>query len=112
MINKISGYVLLVFGLAIIGYTLLQSYSIFTDKASAPLVFKTQVQTQTQAIKSQDLQAQIQAQMNQAVQQQLGQILPAESITKVLNLLCWSILAGVLILGGSAISGIGVKLVK
>ncbi len=110
--NKILGYVLLVLGLALIGWTLWQSYDIFTAKSSAPLIFRTQPPAQTQTGKVQDIQAQLQAQMNQTIQQQLGQILPAETITKVLNLLSWPILAGVLIFGGSAISGIGVKLIK
>lgn len=107
MINRIAGYVLLGLGLVLIGWTLWYSYSIFNGKTSAPLVFKTPVPLQT-AGNTTDIQIQI----NNAVKQQLGQILPAEAITKILNLLSWSILAGIFILGGGAIAGIGVKLVK
>jgi len=50
--------------------------------------------------------------INEAVKTQLNQIISPESITKILNLGAWSIFAGILILGGGVISGIGVKLVN
>jgi hypothetical protein len=42
----------------------------------------------------------------------LKEILPAEAITKMLNLIVWSILAGIFIFGGSQISSLGIKLLK
>jgi hypothetical protein len=108
-LNKIIGYILLVVGLTIIAGTLYQSYNIFTAKASAPLIFKTPLSAQQDiGFANQDAQSQI----NSAVKKQINQILPADSITKTLNLLSWSIFAGILVLGGGAISGIGVKLIK
>ncbi len=106
--NKILGYVLLTLGLALIGLTLWQSYNIFNDKASAPLMFKTQLPLATGNGNALDVQNQI----NNAVKQQMGQILPPDAITKILNLASWSILASIFILGGGAIAGIGIKLVK
>jgi hypothetical protein len=108
MTNKIFGYVLLILGIAIIAWTLWQSYFIFIGKASLPLVFITQIPTQASVSNASDVQKQI----GDAVKQQMGQILPPETITKTLNLLSWSMLAFILILGGSAISGIGVKLIN
>ena len=109
MTNKILGYVLLILGLILIGWTVWQSYNIFTGKVSTPLIFKTAVPLQTMG-SGNALDAQ--KQINDAVKQQLGQILPADAITKILNLISWSILAGIFILGGGVLSGIGVKLLK
>jgi len=108
MAKQIIGYILLVAGLVIIIGTLWQSFMIFTNKASAPLVFKTSA-VFSSVKTGNDFQSQI---INMAVQQQLSQMLSPESITKILNLASWSILAGVLIFGGGVISSIGTKLLK
>jgi len=113
MINKIFGYILVIVGLIIIGGALFQSYNIFTGNISAPLVFKTQAVSQnSENNKALNLQEQLQKQMEEAVKQQIGQMLPAGAITDILNLISWSILAGILIFGGGQISGIGVKMIK
>jgi hypothetical protein len=39
-------------------------------------------------------------------------MIPIGAVSKVLNLLSWSLFAGILIIAGGVISGIGVKLVK
>lgn len=109
MVNKILGYVLIAVGLVIIGATLWQSYNIFTAKISAPLVFKTQsIENQSSKNNSLDLQKQ----MEGLIQQQIGQMIPADTLPKTLNLLSWSILTGILIFGGGTIAGIGAKMVK
>ncbi|MFH1967961.1 MAG: hypothetical protein ABIJ84_01080 [bacterium] len=108
MVNKIIGYILLVLGLALIFWTLFQSYNIFTDKTSAPLVFKTQTEQAVGSNNSFDLASQI----NQAVRGQLDQILPAATITKILNLVAWSLLSFILIIAGGTVSRIGVRLIK
>ena len=105
----VIGYILLVLGLALIGWTLWQSYNIFTDKVSASLIFKTQA---AQPASGNDGTLDVQKQINDAVKHQLNQILPPDTITKILNLASWSILAVIFIFGGGALSGIGVKLVK
>jgi len=103
--NKILGYILLTVGLVLIGWTIWHSYNIFTDKATAPLVFKTQLELGSAAGGS-DLMSQI----NQAVQDQLNQVLSPSAITKILNLTAWALMAFILISAGGVVSGIGVKL--
>jgi len=103
--NKIIGYILLVVGLAIIFWTLYQSYNIFTDKISAPIIFKTQILQQKSKINNQE-------DLQQQLQQQINELLPPDTLPKILNLFSWSVLAGILILGGGQIAGIGVKMIK
>ncbi len=110
----VIGYVLLVFGLVLIGWTLWQSYDIFTGKVSAPLVFMTPV-TANSSVKSPglfDISGQIQNQLQSALGQQVSQLISADSITKFLNLASWLLLAWIFIMAGGAISGIGVKLLN
>jgi len=44
--------------------------------------------------------------------EQLQGLLPANSINQFFNLIVWSMLAFILIFGGSQISGLGIKLIK
>ena len=113
MINKILGYILLVVGIVIITGSMWQSYNIFTNKISAPLIFSTPPASNTTTnTGTQNQQDQLQQLLSLATQKQVGQMISPDTITKILNLLSWSLLATVLVFGGGAIAGIGVKLIK
>jgi hypothetical protein len=106
--NKILGYALLIVGLAMIIFSVYQSYNIFTAKVSAPLVFKTFLIQQ----KTNDNSTDLQTQLNNTVRDQINQIISQDNIIKTFNLISWSFMAGILIMAGGAIAGIGVKLMK
>lgn len=102
--NKTLGYILLLAGLAMIIWPLWQSYMIFTAKTSAPLVFTTPLQARPSGNALQEIERQ--------VSQAVAKIIPVESVTKILNLIAWSIFTGIMFLGGGALASIGVKLIK
>jgi len=108
--TKIFGWVLLVVGVAIIGWALYSSFNIFTAKAALPEFFGMPAEEQipTQKGATQDVQAQLQ----EMIGEQLKGILPADTLPKLLNLIVWSILAWILIFGGSQLSSLGIKLIK
>lgn len=106
--SKIVGWLVFFAGLLLIIWTLYSSYSIFTGKSLAPAFFEVPKQTSTQKAGSQDVQAQLQ----QMLQEQLKGFLPEGGITEILNLAIWSMLAFILISGGAQISGLGIKLMK
>ena len=107
--SQIAGWIVFLAGLFIIGWTLMASYNIFTAKAALPEFFKIpESQTSGQQAATQDVQAQLQ----QMIGEQLKGILPHDSLYKFLNLAVWSMLAFILIFGGSQISGLGIKLIK
>ncbi len=99
-IAKIFGWLLLFSGLAVIIYPLYSSYTIFTVKKPAPEIFEIVQQEQAGTA------------IEQQLQEMLGEILPAESINGLLNLIAWSIFASILIFGGSKISGLGIRLLR
>lgn len=105
---KIFGWILLIAGLAVIVWTLVYSYNIFTVKAGVPELFEIQSGTALQMLGGLDIQAQIQ----EMISQQLQNTLPAGFIARIMNLAAWSILAFILIFGGGQISGLGIKLIK
>ena len=107
MASKIFGYLLVLVGLTIIITTLYGSYEIFTGKIPVPLIFQTPEKETVSGNKTQDLQKQLE----ETVKKQIGDLIPTDSIPKLLNLIAWSILAGILIFGGSQIAGIGIKLI-
>lgn len=105
-IAKIFGWLLLLVGLAVIVYSLYSSYSIFAVKKSAPEIFETNEENLQQVGSS------VEEMLQEQVKGIVGQILPDNSITGLLNLIAWSIFAGILIFGGGKISGLGIRLIK
>nr|AQS33313.1 hypothetical protein [uncultured bacterium] len=106
MTKKILALALIIIGLAVIFYGLYSSFAIFTGKTTAPEIFKTPP-AQKSAI-SQDVQGQLQ----NMISEQLKGMLPAGSVATLLNLMSWSVFAGILVFGGAQITGLGVKLLN
>jgi hypothetical protein len=112
---KIFGWLLLVSGLLIIAWTLYSSYQIFTGKTTAPQIFKIQakeVKPPFAKNKTPTTQAEIQEETKKMIGEQLQEMIPIDAVPKLLNLISWSILAGILIFGGGQIAGLGIKLLK
>ena len=113
--KKIIGWFLLTVGLVIIFWTLYSSYNIFTKKSLAPEVFKI-TEEEDSAFRGGKTQPsspeEFQEEMKKIIEEQMKEIVPSEFLATFLNLISWSIFAGILIFGGSRISGIGIKLIK
>lgn len=105
--NKLFGYLVILIGLAIVFYALYASYEIFTGKMAVPEIFSAPAEKISSQTGTQDLQKQ----MEEIVKNQFKDLLPIDTLPKMLNLISWSILAGILILGGGKISGIGIRLI-
>jgi len=105
---KIFGWILLIAGLTVIVWTLVYSFNIFTAKTQVPELFQSDQQVGLQNLGNLNVQAQIQEMINQ----QLQNALPADFIARLMNLAAWSILAFILVFGGSQISNLGIKLIK
>ena len=105
---KTFGWIFMIAGVLIIGWTLMLSYNIYTAKAEAPEFFEMPKEEAVLEKGGQDIQAQLQ----QMLGEQLKGILPAELITQLLNLAVFSMLAFILIFGGTQISSLGIKLIK
>ena len=106
--KKIFGWLLLIVGLMIIFCSLYFSFNIFIDKAQAPEIFKLEENNQKKILEGIDMQEQ----MEEMVENQIKKMIPSEFISKLLNLISWSIFAGILIFAGSRVAGIGVKLIR
>lgn len=104
--SKIIGYLLLLLGIAIIFWSLYSSYNIFTAKIKAPEIFE--IPKKEKALPA----ARPEFQLEKIISEQLKELIPADTITKILNLIAWSIFMGILIFGGSQIANLGIKLIK
>jgi hypothetical protein len=107
--SKIFGWILLVAGLALIIWTLFSSYNIFTAKSAPPEFFEA---PQEEVLSQEGNILDIQVQIQQMMEEQLKGIIPPESVIQFFNLAVWSMLAFILIFGGSQISGLGIKLIR
>jgi len=111
---------MLVVGLLIIVQAINLSYNYFTAKAQLPAVFNipagqaaaVETKTAAPAESAADIQAQLQETMSKATNQAVANILPVETINKLLNAICWSIFATFLVYAGSKISEIGLKMIS
>jgi len=124
--RKIIGWLLLFVGLIIIFYSLFASYNIFTGNSPGPTVFKMPEKEMVlpQKGEAQALEGQVEEdksssppfatsrEMQEMIGEQLKGMLPVDFIPKLLNLLSWSIMAGILIFAGTQISSLGIKLIK
>lgn len=116
MALKITGWVLLVLGLLLIFYSLYSSFNIFTGKFPVPELFKNESveynQTNNQDSSTLEVLPNTEDIVNEAVSNQLEKTFPSEYITKTLDLIVWSVLAWLLIIGGFNISKLGIKILK
>jgi hypothetical protein len=110
--QKFIGWALLFSGVAIIFWSLYSSYNIFNDKTPVPEIFKIEKKKAVNQKEVQGLEAQLEEKVKELMGEQFKTILPADSIPKLLNLISWSVLAGILIFGGSQLSGIGIKMFR
>jgi hypothetical protein len=120
-IKDIFGWVLILAGLAVIGWSIYFSYQFFFVKAEFPALFKFPAAAQNVAPETKqniatdsqaDVQAQMQKEIGQATNQAVSNMLPADSISKLLNSIAWSIFATFLVYTGAQIAGIGIKLIS
>lgn len=110
-IKKISGWVLLAAGLIIIAWAMYSSYSIFTGKTFAPEIFKLEQAQNISASQTGGNQV-TEAQLQKMIGDQLKGLIPANALEKILNLTVWSLLAFLLIFGGTQIATLGIKLLN
>ena len=112
--TPIFGWILLMIGISIIFWTLYSSYNIFTGKEKIPEIFQTEAQKFeiTNKPKTGPSQSEPQKEIEKIIEDQLKKMLPVNFLPRLLNLICWSILAGILIFGGSQISSLGIKMIK
>ncbi len=112
--KKIIGWALLTVGLLLIFWTLYSTYNIFTVKEGAPEIFKIEKQALPKEENKTNFASpeELQDEMKKIIEEQIKETIPPELISKLLNLISWSVFASILIFGGSRISGIGIKLIK
>ncbi len=113
--KKIFGWGLFALGILIIFWILYLSFQIFVRGGSAPEVFKverpTEVTTPTDNKAGLSPEA-IQQQLTKTINEKINSIIPFGSLPKLLNLISWSIFAGIVIFGGGKISEIGLKFLR
>ena len=112
--KKIIGWVLVAVGLVIVFSTLYYTYNIFTGETEPIKIFKTpesEVSLEEQK-GTPTTPEEMQKAMEQMVAKQISNMIPAEFLSKLLNIIAFSIFAGILILGGGKVASIGISMLK
>jgi len=112
MHKKIVGWVLLAAGVLAIAWGIWTSAQIFTAKTTVPEVFKEPAVKEIFDTGKQggSAEEQMQEQMQNVIGEQISKMMPAESITGLLNLIAWSVFMTILIFAAGKIATIGIKL--
>lgn len=117
--KKIIGWILLASGIIIIFWSLYSAYNIFNVKTKAPEIFRIETKETSLQINSLEQDkiksftpSELHEEIKKIIDVQMKEIIPSEFISKLLNLISWSIFIGILILGGSKIASIGINLIK
>jgi len=111
-LKKIFGWVLLIIGIAIIFVSLYFSFTIFTNRSEAPNLFKIEEPEVEVSASTGNSLEDIQKNLEKAMQEQIKNIIPKEFLSQLLDLIAWSIFAGLSVFGGSKISSIGINLIR
>lgn len=113
-VQKILGFTLVIGGIGLILYSLYASFTFFTGSAAPPEIFSIETLGPKAGEKgfSLDSPQDLASQIPKLLESQLQGMLPAGLIPKMLNLTVWSIFAGLLMLGGGQIAGLGIRLLK
>jgi len=107
--ERILGFIVLLLGLGIIFYALFSSLQIFTGRVDPPELFSFDEPADTQEAAAPN---NIQEQVGELLRDQLGGLLPRDTISRTMNISMWSLFAGLLLFGGGQIAGIGIKLLR
>ena len=116
-ISRIIGFAFLAGGVGIILYSLYASFTFFMGSATPPEIFSASKavskvgENEAQDFSLDSIQN-LGNQIPKLLESQLQNILPVGFIPKMLNFTVWSIFAGILMLGGGQIAGLGIKLLK
>lgn len=111
--KKIFGWIILIIGILIIVWGIWTSYQIFTGEIPVYEVFTAETGKDTSLAKDKiNLNLPIEQQMQEIIKDQIGQILPQETLFKFFNLSAWWIFMMILMLGGGKLAIIGINLLK
>lgn len=118
--QKIVGWALVAVGVGLVFWSIWSAFSVFTAKKEAPQVFVISEKQEsikcpeTAAIKGsqEEIQAQVEKMLQGQLKEQIQQFLPADFITRILNLGVYGALTALLIFAGGKVSGIGIRLLK
>jgi hypothetical protein len=115
-IEKVFGYILTILGIFIILWGLFRSSNIFFAKENPPQLFKqetlmSQEPLVTPKIKKEISPEKLQKYIQEMTKSSLQELIPKNTLPKMLNLVSWSIFMGILFYGGGKIASIGIRLI-
>lgn len=109
-IKIIVGWVLLALGVGIILWSAWVSYSIYSGSREAPQIFEAP--EALDGLSQKEMAGNEQEKMQQAISEQLNQLMPQDSLPKMFNLAVWSMYVFILIFAGGKVATIGVKILS
>jgi hypothetical protein len=111
--DKIFGWILIFIGLLIILWTLFYSFNVFQGKSQIPEIFKMEkAKENSYEKKLNDISKFSQQILEEIIIKEMKNLFPIEFLPKFLNLISFSIFAGLFIFGGSQIASLGIKMIK
>ncbi len=101
---------MLIAGVGLIVWTLFSSYNIFTGQTEAPTAFE--IETEEVSVSVEDSETVDEVDFQELMEGQLSDVLPFDDLSGMFGLVVWSMLAFILIFGGSSLATLGIKILK
>jgi len=110
---RLIGFILMTIGVLVILYALWSSYELFTGKKPAPIIFNNS-QQQDAKIESGDINSGTAGAETiiGGIAKGLATAIPSEYLAIILNMVSWSVLAFIMIFGGSQLARMGIGLLS
>jgi len=108
--KHVLGWVLVFVGLAVVFWDISTSYYCFTAKREFPQVFVQPAAGQKDTSSSGVFDPQAMA--GEIIQEQIGQLIPANTVSLLLNMSAWILFATFLIYAGAKVVGLGAGFLK
>lgn len=112
-VKSFIGWVLLVVGIFILFWTIMNSYNMFTDRQDFPGLFESSAsQTSSQTSQGDSVEDMIQDQIQSLMSEQFSSIIPSGAITDMLNMTAWIIFATFMVYAGAKVAGLGASMIR
>lgn len=107
-IKTLLGWLLIFSGILLVFWSVQETYNNFTGKSEFPEVFQSEVIEEVKETAGNS----VEDQMGSIIREQIQNMIPQDTTTKMLNMVAWIMLATFFVFSGSKIVGMGASLLR
>ncbi|MDD3386795.1 MAG: hypothetical protein PHU17_02605 [Candidatus Pacebacteria bacterium] len=107
--KTLLGWLLIVFGILIVFWSIQSSYTNFTNQTEFPQVFQID---ESSIVTEENSSGSVEDKIGSIIGNQVSQMIPQSTVTQLLNMLSWIVFATFLVFAGAKVVGMGADLLR